>query len=312
MSLRFAYRYFALVFGLFGGVPSGSALAQSPKPTGTFLTDTIEVGTPFSYAFSLLHDSETDVFFPDSTFDFSPFTLVDQEYFTTRTDTLGSLDSTIYRLVTFDVATAQTLRLPVYLLAARDCTTVYADADTIHLRSSLPASARLDTLRLHPETGVALLRRQFNYPVFIAFLLSVGLLSLAVYWLFGREIIRQWRIFQLQRRHRDFVRTFTRLNRTARERDSTQEAEKAVVVWKVYLEEIENKPFATYTTREIVDNIPDEALEDALKTMDRIIYGQVKSKKMEPSLEVLKHVAQRIYQRQRQTIIRAGRPELQE
>ena len=123
MSLRFANRYFALVFGLLGGVPSDSALAQSPKPTGTFLTDTIEVGTPFSYAFSLLHDSETDVFFPDSTFDFSPFTLVDQEYFTTRTDTLGSLDSTIDRRVTFDVTTAQPLRLPVYLLAARDCTT---------------------------------------------------------------------------------------------------------------------------------------------------------------------------------------------
>lgn len=295
-----------------GVVPSGSVLAQNPKPLGTFLTDTIEVGTPFSYAFSLLHDPETDVFFPDSTFDFSPFTLVDQEYFTTRTDTLGSLDSTVYRLVTFDVATIQTLRLPVYLLATRDCTTVYADADTIHLRSSLPANARLDTLRLRPETGVALLRRQFNYPVFFAFLLSVGLLSLTIYWLFGREISRQWRIFQLQRRHRDFVRTFTRLNRSARERDSTQEAEKAVVVWKDYLEEIENKPFATFTTREIVDNIPDEALEDALKTMDRIIYGQVKSKKMEPSLEVLKHVAQRIYQRQRMEIIRAGKPELQD
>ena len=312
MPLRFTYRLFTLVFGLLVGVPSGTTLAQGSKPVGTFLTDSIKVGTPFFYAFSLLHDTKTDVFFPDSTFDFSPFTLVDQEYFTTRTDTLGSLDSTVYRLVTFDVATAQTLRLPVYVLAVRDCTTVYADADTIHLRSSLPASTRLDTLRLRPETGVTLLRRQFDYPVFMAFLLTVGLLFLAIYWLFGREISRQWRIFQLQRSHRDFVRTFTRLNRTARERDSTQEAEKAVVVWKDYLEEIERKPFATFTTREIVDNIPDEALEEALKTMDRIIYGQVKSKKMEPSLEVLKNVAQRIYQRQRMEIIREGKPELQD
>ena len=113
----------------------------------------------------------------------------------------------------------------------------------------------------------------------------------------------------MQRQHLDFVRTFTRLNRTARERDSTEDAEKAVVIWKDYLEKIEKKPFATYTTREIVDNIPDEALEEALKTMDRIIYGQVKSKKMEPSLEVLKNVAQRIYQRQRLEIVRAGKRE---
>jgi hypothetical protein len=296
--------------GLFAGVPSSSVLAQASKPQGTFLTDTIEVGIPFSYAFSFLHDSERDVFFPDSTFDFSPFSLVNQEYFTTRTDSLGSLDSTVYRLVTFDVAVVQTLRLPVYVLATRDCTVVYAETDTVFLRSTLPAGTRLDTLHLRPETEVTLLRRQFDYPVFMAVILSAGLLFFVIYWLFGREITRQWRIFQLQRRHRDFVRTFSRLNRTARERDSTDEAEKAVVVWKDYLEEIEKKPFATYTTREIVDNIPDEALEEALKTMDRIIYGQVKSKKMEQSLQVLKNVAQRIYQQQRLDIVRDGKREL--
>ena len=284
-------------------------MAQAQKPLGKFLTDTVEVGKPFSYAFSFLHASETDVFFPDSTFDFSPFSFVDQEFFTTRTDSVGSLDSTVYRLVSFDVSAVQAFRLPIYQLATRDCTLVYADPDTVYLQSALPPSNRLDTLRLRSETEVTLLRRQFDYPVFMVFILSAGLLFLAVYWLFGREIGRQWRIFQLQRQHRDFVRTFARLNRTARERDSTEEAEKAVVVWKDYLEQIENKPFATYTTREIVDNIPDEALEEALKTMDRIIYGQVKSKKMETSLEVLKNVAQRIYQRQRLEIVRAGKRE---
>ncbi len=309
MSVRFVYRYFVLALGLLGGALSSRTLAQTPKPVGKFLTDTVEIGKPFSYTFSFLHASETDVFFPDSTSDFSPFSFVEQEFFTTRTDSLGSLDSTVYRLVSFDVSAVQAFRLPVYQLATRDCTMVYAEPDTVYLRSTLPPSTRLDTLRLRSETEVALLKRQFNYPLFMGFILSAGLLFLAVYWLFGREISRQWRIFQLQRRHLDFVRTFTRLNRTARERDSTEEAEKAVVIWKDYLEEIEKKPFATYTTREIVDNIPDEALEEALKTMDRIIYGQVKSKKMEPSLEVLKSVAQRIYQRQRLEIVRAGKRE---
>ncbi|MPR34630.1 hypothetical protein [Salmonirosea aquatica] len=314
MSIRCIYRFCFLIFGLLGWMAwiPGFVWAQSsvPKPVGRFLSDTIEVGKPFSYAFSYLHDSEMDVFFPDSSFDFSPFTFVDQEYFTTRTDSLGSLDSTVYRLMSFEVAAVQAIRLPVYVLAVRDCTAVFAETDTIALRSTLPVSTRLDTLSLRPETEVALLRRQFNYPVFMAFIVSAGLLFLAIYWLFGRGIIRQWRIFQLQRRHRDFIRTFARLNRTARERDSTEEAEKAVVVWKDYLEEIEKKPFATYTTREIVDNIPDDALEEALKTMDRIIYGQVKSKKMETSLQVLRNVAQRIYQRQRTEIVRAGKREL--
>lgn len=286
---------------------SRPAVAQTPKPVGNFLVDTIEIGKPFSYSFSFLHDPESEAFFPDSSFDFSPFEVVGREFFTTRTDSLGSLDSTIYRLVSFDVSPWLSFRLPVYVLADRDCTAVYSEADTVWLRSSLPAGARLNSLELQPETTVELLRRQFNYPVFVAVILSSGLLSLAIYWLFGREISRRWRIFQLQRRHREFVRRFTRLNRTARERDSTQEAEKAVIVWKDYLEEVEKKPFATYTTREILDNIPDEALEGALKNMDRIIYGQVKSKKMEVSLQVLKNVAQRAYQRRRFKIIQEGK-----
>lgn len=279
-------------------------LAQDRKPKGVFLVDTIVVGKPFQYAFSYLHPSDQEVFFPDTTHDFSPFELVDQEYFTTRTDSAGSLDSTVYSLVAFDVSALQVFRLPVHVLTGRDCTEVYADADTVALRLLLPMPAQLDTLSLVPETQVDVLRRQFNYPVFIAVLASITLFSLAVYWLFGRGIMRQWKLFQLQRRHLDFVRSFTRLTRNAQERESISEAEKAVVVWKKYLERMDRKPFATYTTREIVDNFPDEALEDALRDMDRIIYGQVKSRQMDASLQVLKNVAQRVYRRRRLEIAR--------
>ena len=277
---------------------------QERRPQGTFLVDTIEVGQPFSYAFSFLHDPATEVFFPDSAFDFSPFEMVGQEYFTTRTDSLGSLDSTVYRLVSFDVAALQVLRLPVFVYAARDCTAVYAAPDTLRLRSSLPVTTRPDTLQLWAATEVGTLQRTFNYPIFLLFIGSFGLAFLLVYWFFGREIERQWRAFLLKRRHSEFVRTFNRLNRNARERSNTSEAEKAVVVWKEYLEDVEKKPFATYTTREIVDNIPDETLEDALKEIDRIIYGQGKSPQMDSSLKTLRNVAQQIYLRHRMAIMR--------
>ena len=69
------------------------------------------------------------------------------------------------------------------------------------------------------------------------------------------------------------------------------------------MERLENKPFATYTTREIVDNMPDEALAEALKNMDSIIYGQVISKNMAESLEVLKGGATRIYRNKRRFIL---------
>ncbi|TDB63502.1 hypothetical protein EZE20_16390 [Arundinibacter roseus] len=280
-------------------------------PQGVFLNDTIVVGKPFSYAFSYRHGAETEVFFPDSSYDFSPFTFLHQEFYTTRTDTSGSLDSTIYTLVAFEVKPRQVLRLPVYVLADVDCTAVYTAPDTVYLKLTLPATSRPDTLSLLPETEIGFLQRQFNYPVFLAALLTLGFVSFIIYWLFGTGILRQWRIFQLHRRHSEFVRAFNRFNRTARERDSTVEAEKAVVLWKNYLERVEKKPFATYTTREIVDNIPDEALENALKDIDRIIYGQVKSEKMDPSLQVLKNVAQRLYRQRRLEISRKNKETIQ-
>ncbi|GHB67814.1 hypothetical protein GCM10007390_21420 [Persicitalea jodogahamensis] len=233
--------------------------------------------------------------------------MIGQEYFTTRTDSLGSLDSTIYRLVSFDVASLQVLRLPVFVYADKDCTAVYAAPDTLWLRSPLPVTTRPDTLKLRDQTKVGMLQRTFNYPIFLLFIGSLGLLFLLVYWFFGREIDRQWRVFLLRRQHSDFVRAFNRFNRNARERNNTSEAEKAVVVWKQYLEDVEKKPFATYTTREIIDNIPDETLEGALKDIDRIIYGQGKSQQMDASLQTLKNVAQRVYRRHRLDIMRPTR-----
>lgn len=309
MFIRLLYRVrILLTLALLWMVGFISAVfAQERKPQGMFLPSQIEVGKPFSYSLSFLHDAQKEVFFPDSTYDFSPFEFVDQEYFTTRTDTTGSLDSTVYQLVTFDVASPQTLSLPVFVLSGRDCTAVYAELDSIYLRSALPETTRADTLDLKTETRVDQLRRQFNYPVFMAVLASISIFCLLVYWLFGRRIMKQWRLFQLRRRHGDFLSAFNRYSRNARERESVAEAEKAVVTWKEYLEDVERKPFASYTTREIVDNVPDQALEEALRDIDRIIYGKVKSSQMDTSLQTLKGVAQRIYRRRRSEILRTDR-----
>lgn len=272
-------------------------------PQGHFLDDTIAVGKPFRFAFTFRHNPGQQVFFPDSSYNYAPFEWVGQDYFTTRTDSLGSLDSTVYRLVCFDFPTQPRYQMPVYVVSGQDCTAVFAPVDTFRFRSVLPMTARLDTLSLRPGTEIQMLRRQFNYPILLASLVVLGLVALAIYWLFGKAIGRQWRLFLLQRRHLDFVRTFNRFNRTARDRNSIGETEKAVVIWKSYLESVERKPFASYTTREIIDSIPDESLENALKEIDRIIYGQAGSKPATEALQTLRKVAQRLYRDRRMQII---------
>ncbi len=125
----------------------------------------------------------------------------------------------------------------------------------------------------------------------------------AINWVFGKDINKQWRLIKLQRRHLEYLRSFNRLLRNAREKNNIKDAESAIIVWKNYLERLERKPFATYTTREIMDNMPDDSLAEALKNMDGIIYGQVKSNNMHVFLEELKTGATKLYRAKRRQIL---------
>lgn len=277
---------------------------QQNIPQGQFLTDSIEIGKPFYYALSYRHAPSREIFFPDTSFNFSPFEIISQKSFPSGTNDKGTvtLDSAIYQLVTFDVLPFQALRVPVYIFNKKDCTAVFTARDSIFIRKSNlgPGDKTGDLL---PETNLMPLSREFNFSILIGSLaLIIGVIG-AVYWVFGKDIYKQWQLIKLQRRHLEYLRSFNRLLRNAREKNNIKDAENAIIVWKNYLERLEKKPFATYTTREIMDNMPDDSLAEALKNMDGIIYGQVKSNNMDVFLEVLKTGATRIYRSKRRQIL---------
>jgi hypothetical protein len=291
-----------ICMALTGILFSGNAFSQTSLPKGKFLSDSIEVGKPFYYALSFRHAPKTEVFFPDTTYNFSPFEVISKKSFTSSTDQKGSLDSAIYQLVTFNVGLGQTLKVPVFIFNGKDCTAVFTATDSIFLSSS-NFNGITDTTSLKPETDLLPLNHKFNFSIFIGFFaLAVGVF-VTVYWLFGSDIYKQWQLIKLQRRHMEYNRSYNRLLKNARERNDIKDAEKAIIVWKNYLERLEKKPFATYTTREIMDNMPDEDLAGALKNMDAIIYGQEKSREMDKSLEILKMGAMRLYRNKRRYIL---------
>ena len=280
------------------------ACAQSEKPKGKFLTDSIEIGKPFLYSLSFSHSPDSEIFFPDTSFNYSPFEILSRRSFTSATDAKGkvTLDSAIYQFVTFDVSASQALAVPVFIYNRGDCTAVFTNRDSIFLRKR-----NLDPITLNeslkPEISLAPLRSEFNFSMLLGYFgLAIGLIG-AIYWVFGKDIYKQWRLIKLQRRHLEYLRSFNKLLRNAREKNNIKDAENAIIVWKNYLERLERKPFATYTTREIMDNMPDDSLADALKNMDGIIYGQVKSNTMHVFLEVLKTGATKLYRAKRREIL---------
>ena len=280
--------------------------AQIPSwtpPKGKFLSDSVKVGLPVKYAISYRHKATADVFFPDSSYNFAPFELVKREYFNTLTDENGSLDSVIYTLISFEVTPLQELSLPVYVRAKRDCTRVFAPMDYVVLNSIINPNVSIDTLSLKKDTRLVLIKQQANFP--LIFLIIVGLLALSsvIFWFFGKSIKRQIRLFNFRRRYDDFQKLFQRFSRTTDDaKKRLENIEKAVVLWKKYIERLENKPFTTFTTKEILDNLKDSRLSDALREIDATVYGGVYSNKTIASLQVLQELADGLYRERRQEL----------
>ena len=298
---QFFFKYFIINILLL--IITQKTIAQIPSwtpPKGKFLSDSVRVGLPVQYALSYRHKATADVFFPDSAYNFSPFEMVKREYFNTVTDQHGSLDSVIYTLISFEVTPTQELSLPVYVRAKRDCTRVFAPMDYVILSSIIKPNVNIDTLSLKKDTRFIPIAQQVNFP--LIFLIIIGLLLIIgmVFWFFGKPIRRQIRLFNFKRRYDDFRKLFQRLSRgTEDAKRRLENIEKAVVLWKKYIERIENKPFTTFTTKEILDNLKDNRLSDALREIDATVYGGVYSNQTIASLQVLQELAEGLYHERR-------------
>ena len=290
---------------------------RQPSVQGYFLEDSIEIGRPFQYSLTYRHPADVDVLFPDTARHFSPYHVKSMAVFPSHTTGIGSLavsrDSAVYTLVSFEIDSIQILQVPVRSIHDVDCTAQWTFVDTVFLRSKLPATlstaSRPNTLTLATETKLASLQQQFNYSVLTTGILSISLVGLVLYGLFGRLIRRQWRLYQLNRRHILFLREYNRLSRTINSYTAAETANRAVVMWKVYLERLDKQPYTSMTTPEVVERMNDEHVTDALREADRMIYGGSFSPQSQPALRILSEVATRTYHRRRDSL--EGEPDQQ-
>ena len=107
------------IFTLFFLCP-GLLNAQQLVPKGLFLSDSIKIGEEVIYSLSIEYPRGSNLIFPDSLYDFSPFEYIKKTEFFTKSDSVKSFDSVIYYLSTFEIDPVQKLTLPVFLISAGD------------------------------------------------------------------------------------------------------------------------------------------------------------------------------------------------
>lgn len=258
---------------LFGYLDSA---AQQIKVQGGFLSDSLKVGEETAFYLSAKYSSDLVVLFPDSSFSFTPFEYQKRNYFATETENGISADSTVYYLTTFELDTLQPLMLPVYVLTAGDCTTYYSPVDTIrlvHTVSEVPDSVSVQNLPLKTNTLYHTVKMHFN--TLLALIIgTVLLIVLIVLWVvFGKRIIRYLQARRMGRRHREFVARYDKVLAQLQKAFSAKQTESALILWKQYMEDLESRPYTKWTTRETVDIEKDQRLTEALRDVDKAIYG---------------------------------------
>lgn len=273
---------------------------ESLKPLGVFDRDTLEIGLPVYYSLSVRHRPETRVIFPDSSYSFDPFELVGRQFFDTRTSAQGSLDSVVYRLTSFETQSVQTLSLPVFLITPKDCVQYRPRRDTLFFKARIEQDPRNYTFQ--SDTRYVDVPSRFDIALFLSAILGLVLILLLVWGFFGKAIQRFLLLYRLETGHRVYVREFQQLSERSVSNASIFSLERAVTRWKKHMEQITDKPFSTYTSKEIREIVPDPKLARSLKEIDRAVYGQEFSGALSEALEVLLAFSEEQFSQKRETL----------
>lgn len=267
---------------------SFNLMGQNNKPNGTFLADTIHVGEIVNFSLVYRHLAKNEVFFPGKNYNFAPFELVDKIYFPSKTKNSITLDSAVYQLRTFNLEKTQKLKLPIYLAQNKDSLLVYSNMDSISinlLRKKNQIGSLKFTQKIIPFKSKSNLIEIFL--TIVAILVTTG-----IWWtIFGKTVKSQINLFSIFRIHSEFKSNFLRTTKTI----NKVNAIKALNLWKNYMGKLLRKSLTSMTTTEIIENMPDYNQDDALREIDKYIYGTDSSENVKKAINKLLQIAELQY-----------------
>lgn len=254
--------------------------AQNITVRSRFLADSLKIGEKIPFSVTAEYSKKLNILYPDSTYSFNPFEFESKQYFATKTKDSISYDSVVYFISSYEIDSIQTFRMPVYVLQGGDCTLVFGATDSIFLKQMVdhvPDSVNAEQLPLKINTQYLNVNWLFNYP--IAIYVGVGLLviSIIVWFVFGKRIRRYFVLKRLNKDHAEFLNRFGDALNSMQSEYSASKAEKTLVIWKKYMESLEQKPYTKYSSKEILRLLNDGNLPATLRAIDKMVYGGVSS-----------------------------------
>ena len=251
-------------------------LAQEIEVNGGFVEDSLLIGQDVNFWVTASYPKELEMVFPDSNYNFSPFEYSSKIYFNTESADHLAFDSAVYTIQSYEIDLIQYLLLPILLLEETDTIVIKTLVDSIFLTELAPIVS--DTTQLIANTDYKAVSTQFNYPLLYYVVGGFVLISVILLLIFGRKIIRFFKLRKLRKEYEKFSGQLSGYIQTMKSNpeSTTAEntAEKALVFWKKYQERLDKSPFTKLTTKEILRNTSAKELEKPLKSIDRLVYGK--------------------------------------
>lgn len=270
------------------------------RPSLRFHERHARIGEPIYVSLAIKHAPELDLVFPDSLYDYGTFEFLGKSFYPTRSNGQHAVDSVVYTLQTFQMKPEQGLQLAILDYTDGDTITYTSNKDTLYLHRMIPElpSKPLLKLKVEPET----IPQWINYNYWALGLGLTLFVLLLVNTFLGKPLQKGVSLLIEYRRHIVFTTIFDRLaSQTLRNR-STDTMEQALTLWKQYMERIDNQPFTTFTTKEITAYLEDEHLNEALRSIDRAVYGGMKDEISERIFTILRRYALTFYGKKKDEI----------
>lgn len=283
-------RFWKILFWLLVAFSNNFVFAQTPVLN--FLNDSVLVGDQVKAVLYYKHDSNQEIIFPDSNYNFKPFEFVSKQYFPTISIDGESKDSAIYTFTIFEIEGSHSLTLPVLTFRGKDTLKVFSSSDSVSIKPII--TVLIDSLKLKSNTQLFELESHFNYQILgivIGLLLLVGL---AIYLILGKNIFEQIRKYRRKLAHERFLKLYDEMVNNAVSM-TPQKMEDAVSLWKKYIEALENKPYTTYTSSEIGHYLKNESIKKNLQNIDVAIYSGRVAEVASNDFAVLREEAIRLY-----------------
>lgn len=247
--------------------------AQQVRVSGYFMQDSARLGERVAYVLKASYPQASQLIFPDSTHDFSPFVLLEKKTFITSTSEGLTQDSAVYFLSNFSLEPSAYLSLPVFELNRYDSISYFTPAAELALKLSLDSIP--EELVFQENNIYQPLNKPFNWFVFSTIIGAILLVLGLIFFIFADRIKRLFRKNRERLRWIQFERKWKKLAEQLQKDPKQELADEVVGLWKGYLESMTSLPFQEWTSSEIAEALDDKEVFKALRSFDMIIYAGV-------------------------------------